>query len=420
MKVLLVDDLPAIVESLKNGVKWETAGVDKLYTANSAKEAKFILTNFPVDVLVCDIAMPEENGLELVKWVKNNIEEIECIFLTAHAEFDYLMQAMHLGSFDYILQPVKFEDVEKVLLKVKQKIQEKRHYRKLEDITSKTVNQRNQILELILAKHTQGKDEAAVKIWKDYLEVYSYLFESCVVFQIILDIVRWERLTQRRSPEAVKQILENTFINLLEEYSVKVAVTPYGEDNFWILVFAEQGLISNKIWYQKIEEFFRFVEKNMDFSVAVYSILNETEDDFVGIYHQLEIKKDNNQGRTSGIFVEQEIAGEGKGYHPAIKEALRFIEKNISKNLTRTDVANAVNISEEYFSRLFRQETGDTFKDYMVMRKMETAKQLLEDTVLSVSIIASKVGYSNFSHFSQMFRGYVGMSPLEYRKTVKK
>ena len=63
MNVLLVDDLPAIVESLKNGVNWQKIGVKKVYCANSVKEAKLLLMNFSIDVLLCDIEMPEENGL---------------------------------------------------------------------------------------------------------------------------------------------------------------------------------------------------------------------------------------------------------------------------------------------------------------------------------------------------------------------
>ena len=55
MNVCLVDDQRAVVDSLKNGIRWEKLPVDKVYTACSAKEAKLILKNFPVDVLLSDI-----------------------------------------------------------------------------------------------------------------------------------------------------------------------------------------------------------------------------------------------------------------------------------------------------------------------------------------------------------------------------
>ena len=83
-------------------------------------------------------------------------------------------------------------------------------------------------------------------------------------------------------------------------------------------------------------------------------------------------------------------------------------------------MAELVHLNEEYFSRLFRQETGDTFKDFMMMEKMKAAKKLLAETHLSVSIVASKVGYDNFSHFSKMFNKMTEMTPQEYRKDNQK
>lgn len=87
MNVLIVDDQKAIVESLREGIRWEELGVEKVYTACSAREAKLVLVNFPVDVMLSDIEMPEEDGLELCQWAKERLPALECIFLTSHADF---------------------------------------------------------------------------------------------------------------------------------------------------------------------------------------------------------------------------------------------------------------------------------------------------------------------------------------------
>lgn len=419
MNVLVVDDLPAVVDSLKDGVEWAKIGVKKVYTANSVKEAKLLLMNFPIDVLLCDIEMPEENGLELVSWTREHIENLECIFLTAHAEFDYIMTAMHLGSFDYILQPVKFEEVEKVMIRVGKRVQETRRYRKLETFTKKTEGQGNHTLELMLAKAEQDKEKEANKICQDYMELCGYFFEECVVFQTIIDIVRWEKMTHIRKTEEIKNLFTNIITNLFEEYRIRTAVAASGRDSYWMLVFSDKGKIEENVWKQKIQEFYQFIMKNMDFSIAVYPSAGEMETDFMGVYRNLMNIVEKNSEKQPGIFTESRDSFVGKGRHPAIVQALQYIERNMNKNLSRTEVAKAVNVSEEYFSKLFRQETGATFKEYILMVKMEMAKRLLHDTVFSVSIIASKVGYSNFSHFSQMFRSYTGVTPQEYRKNGK-
>lgn len=103
-----------------------------------------------------------------------------------------------------------------------------------------------------------------------------------------------------------------------------------------------------------------------------------------------------------------------------IERAIAYVKKNLSKNISRTEVAREVYLNEEYFSRLFRQKTGATFKDYILMEKMNEAKKLLRQSRLSVGIIASKVGYDNFSHFSKMFKKITDQTPQEYRKEHQK
>ena len=55
-------------------------------------------------------------------------------------------------------------------------------------------------------------------------------------------------------------------------------------------------------------------------------------------------------------------------------KAKQYITENISKNITRTEVANYLYLSEEYFSRWFSKETGDSFKNYLLNQKIEYAK----------------------------------------------
>ena len=103
-----------------------------------------------------------------------------------------------------------------------------------------------------------------------------------------------------------------------------------------------------------------------------------------------------------------------------VRRAKTYIAHNLSRNVTRADVAAEVHLNEEYFSRLFSRQTGFTFKDYLLGEKMREARKLLETSSLPVSIVASKVGYDNFSHFSQIFKKLVGESPQEYRRNHKK
>ena len=98
MNVLIVDDQQAVIDSLKKEVRWDQIPVEKVYTALSAREARMALRNFDVDVLLTDIEMPEEDALSLFRWMRENCPHVVGIFLTAHADFHYAQEAIHMGG----------------------------------------------------------------------------------------------------------------------------------------------------------------------------------------------------------------------------------------------------------------------------------------------------------------------------------
>lgn len=104
------------------------------------------------------------------------------------------------------------------------------------------------------------------------------------------------------------------------------------------------------------------------------------------------------------------------GERPPIDDAVRYIRQNIQHSPTRTDIAEAVYLNPDYLSRLFKKSKGVSLNDFIIHEKMKLACSLLEQTQIPISLVASKVGYANFSYFSQLFKRVIGMSPLEYRK----
>ena len=94
MKLLIVDDQPGVTEGLCHGVNWAQLGFSQVQAVNSVREARAAMLNTVPDVMLCDIEMPEETGLELFKWVKKQGFATRCIFLTAHAKFSYAQEAM--------------------------------------------------------------------------------------------------------------------------------------------------------------------------------------------------------------------------------------------------------------------------------------------------------------------------------------
>lgn len=132
MNVLIVDDQPEVVESMKTGVNWARLGAEQVFTAYSVKEARGIFERERIDILLCDIEMPPTNGFVLLRWVQERFSGVVCIFLTAHAEFEYAQEAVKLGSFDYILQPAPYAEIEAAVERAACKVREAENERRYE------------------------------------------------------------------------------------------------------------------------------------------------------------------------------------------------------------------------------------------------------------------------------------------------
>lgn len=105
-------------------------------------------------------------------------------------------------------------------------------------------------------------------------------------------------------------------------------------------------------------------------------------------------------------------------YSPCVRRAIDFMNLNLSKLLSISDIAEAAGIDKRYLAKRFGQETGMTMKQYLAKKRCEIAAELLMDRELSVQEIAAYVGYPDNNYFSKVFKTNFGSSPQDYRKSV--
>ena len=130
IEVLMLDDEIFSVEVLLEEMPWEKYGITSASCVSSVREAKSYLQKHPVNILLCDIEMPGENGLDMVEWATEythfSAEPMVCIMLTCHPKYEYLRKAMQLGCMDYLLKPVDLDDLGRSLEKAVSLIQQHR------------------------------------------------------------------------------------------------------------------------------------------------------------------------------------------------------------------------------------------------------------------------------------------------------
>jgi AraC family transcriptional regulator len=105
-----------------------------------------------------------------------------------------------------------------------------------------------------------------------------------------------------------------------------------------------------------------------------------------------------------------------KGLDPQKLEiVVNYINDYIQRDLHLAELANLVQMSPYYFSRLFKQSIGVTVHQYVIQCRIEKAKQLLKTQDLSLTYISQQVGFHDQSHFSKTFCKIVGLTPKKYR-----
>ena len=108
------------------------------------------------------------------------------------------------------------------------------------------------------------------------------------------------------------------------------------------------------------------------------------------------------------------------GIHAKIEQAKQFIERNFDKKVTLEDVAGQVCLSPKYFSRIFKEITGQGFNEYRLSVKTAQACELLKNSDYTVTEIANRLGYQNLESFIRMFEKMMKQSPTQYRHKQQK
>ena len=101
---------------------------------------------------------------------------------------------------------------------------------------------------------------------------------------------------------------------------------------------------------------------------------------------------------------------------PLIDRVLAYADEHLKEQLALTDVAKQVQRSPFHLSRLFRQETGLTLREYINRRRVAEAKSLLENRKKSIIDTAYEAGFSSLRSFNRAFKRYTGTTPAAYRK----
>lgn len=348
LKLLIVDDQKTVVDGLLSLVDWKSIDIDFAFGANSAAEARRILAEHRIDVMLCDIEMPVENGLSLVGWMREQGMDTKCIFLTAHAEFTYAQKSVGLGAFDYVVQPAPYTQIKEAVARAVDSLRGAEHRSVLWN-----------------EPHVFSGEETEQE--KELWGIECDLLESA------------ERTLKKMREEGLSD--SACAVEIYDSLVAAIQGKTGDADLFW-----QETLVDSESYdvYREASQSVESVMKLVRFCAKQLS--------------------------------DQEPRQE----RDVVEEVIRYINENLDQEIHRQDLADHVYLNPDYLNRLFKKQTGKTLKEFVIEHKMDEARKMLEVTRLPVSIIAAKVGYDNFSHFSYAYKKVTGRSPLESRNAYQR
>lgn len=101
-----------------------------------------------------------------------------------------------------------------------------------------------------------------------------------------------------------------------------------------------------------------------------------------------------------------------------INKVMEYVKKNYADEITLETVSEYVYLNPSYLSRIFKQNTGENFSDYLAKVRIETAIRLLAENKLKIYEISERVGYKSSKYFIKLFRQFTGFTPKDYRVKI--
>lgn len=122
--------------------------------------------------------------------------------------------------------------------------------------------------------------------------------------------------------------------------------------------------------------------------------------------------------RTMAECISAIISKKQKAENPIIKKVCDYINDNLSEDISLEQMAEYTKVSSFYLSKLFKEEKGVTFVNFLSDRRLEKAQEMLKNTDKPIKEITAEVGYNDQNYFSRLFKNKFGISPSDFRNDL--
>lgn len=392
IKLLIADDEPRIRRGLANALDWEELDIVIVDFAANGLEALSKAQEHTPDICLVDIRMPRLNGLEFIEQMRARTSETLFIVVTGHDEFVYAKQAITLGVFDYILKPIDndalMNTIERAVHYIRQERLKKQHQELVQALVR---NNRPVLLGQLINDIVQGKLNGEQA--QEMMELHGLRLNDKISL-LMIHYSKEHRINMKAANKlSDTKLIEKVCADMFQMYN-SVA---YGFDSYDNII-----ILAQTDTFQNMEELESKLQQQIKQVIGSGVVMLQIDMDSI---------------EQAAEYYSRWLESIETVRSPIIEQARRYIAKRYSDSeLSLQELADHLKISQGYLSRLFKQEVGITFGDYVSQIRISEAVRLLSDPQLKINSIAESVGYKSQHYFSAAFKRELGTSPIQYRQ----
>lgn len=227
-------------------------------------------------------------------------------------------------------------------------------------------------------------------------------------YKLLFDFNQVVKASSIRSDEEVK---ENFYLQLASIKDCIKNLNTIAISDKIDIIFSRENV--QKLSIKRFEKLYR----------KIINIIEDVVNDYGLFYFNKEFKELSSFVQLSDlrIYLKTMILNiinlcKAKGTEKSISGIVKkYVQENYHKDIDMSVVSNLVSLSYSHFSKIFKDETGMNFSEYLQKVRLEKALEILSNPTSRIQEIAYNVGFSNPKHFTRAFKNYFGFSPSEYR-----
>lgn len=449
MRILVVEDQLIILEGIKKMISDEIqCEIDTVQSAELALD--HIKRHAVPDVIISDIVMSGMDGLDFIAAAKPWLPYSQFLILSGYDWFQFAQRAIQLGVTDYLLKPIQRKLLFDALNKIELRLEEQYNQRSTFCMTDFQLLQLGQQTAPIFPE-IERREGVCVAFYS-VRQVSQrpecnlpgcYLIGKCsentlymlLISSDVFDEVH-NRLLQHFEGKGV-----SFGISRVGDATQAFAQCAYADDNRFFVKNGQNREMDMGV-IQQLDDALKYVENRREnICQVIFSALHAMADmtgpaatirkfsqglldRLLGMENDFDVYKTWYQAERYESYLEKlrdrlEVWIQGVQGETIIFRIKSYVNAHCRSPLTVKSVANAVSMSPNYISYLFKKETSESLSSYIRNVQMKTAYNLIQNTDLRIYEIAEQLGYADEKHFSALFRSAYHISPNDLRKNSR-